>query len=485
MRFLTRSLIGVFLLAMTAGLLALAGNSIWGALQARWGEEPRSFPARERIIAVNVVPVAAGRADPVLTAFGEIRSRRTLELRVSVGGEVVWLSPDFEEGGAVTAGQRLLQIDPQDATGNRDLAANDLAEAEAELRDAERALVLAGEDLEAAEDQATLRERALTRQRDLAGRGVGTDAAVETAELAASSGRQAVVSRRQALAQAEARLDQARTTLDRRRITLSEAERRLADTEVFAEFDGVLSGVSLVEGGLVSGGENLGRIIDPDALEVSFSVPTAQYGRLIGSGGLRDAPVTVSLDVSGMDIVTEGRITRESAAVAEGQSGRLIFARLDAAAGFRPGDFVTVSVREDPLEGVASLPATAVDAAGTVLVLGEEDRLEVAQAPVLRRQGNDVIVDAAAIDGREVVAERSPLIGEGIKVRPVRPAGTEAEEPEPDFVELDDERRAKLVAFVEGNQFMPADVKTRILGQLQAEKVPAQVVARLEGRMGG
>ena len=52
------------------------------------------------------------------------------------------------------------------------------------------------------------------------------------------------------------------------------------------------------------------------------------------------APVTVTLDVGG-DLRADGRITRESAAVGEGQTGRLIFARLDAA-GAPPGDFVTV-----------------------------------------------------------------------------------------------------------------------------------------------
>ena len=88
------------------------------------------------------------------------------------------------------------------------------------------------------------RQRALTRQQDLDARGVGSAAAVETAELAMSAATQAVLSRRAALAQAETRLDQAGPALDRRRIALAEAERRLADTEIGAEFAGVLSDVT-------------------------------------------------------------------------------------------------------------------------------------------------------------------------------------------------------------------------------------------------
>lgn len=488
MRFLRRSLVGLFLLAVTFGLMAYAGSLVWGALQTRWADEPGQRPARERVFAANVVTIEPQTIRPVLSTFGEVRSRRTLQIRASAGGQVVWLSPDFEEGGAVRAGAILARIDPADAQAALDTARADLSEAEAELRDARRGLELAADDILTAEDQVRLRESALTRQQDLLDRGVGSTAAVETAELSLSSARQALVSRRQAQAAAEARVDQARTMLDRRAIALAEAERRLADTEIEAAFSGVLSDVSVVEGGLVSSGESLAQLIDPDALEVTFRVSTPQYARLLTENGrLVGADVTVSIDILGVSLEARGVISRESAAVGEGQTGRLLFARLDAAPGFRPGDFVSVRIQEPPLEGVVRLPATAVDAAGTVLLVGDEDRLEVAPVEVLRREGDDVIVRASGLAGREIVAERTPLLGAGIRIRPIRrdAAGAPRPEPEPEMLSLDPDRRARLVAFVEANQFMPAEAKERVLGQLQQDMVPAQVVERIESRMGG
>ncbi|MEO0692003.1 MAG: efflux transporter periplasmic adaptor subunit, partial [Pseudomonadota bacterium] len=56
---------------------------------------------------------------------------------------------------------------------------------------------------------------------------------------------------------------------------------------------------------------------------------------------------------------------------------------------------------------------------------------------------------------------------------------------EPDLVELDADRRARLVAFIEANNRMPADAKERLLGQLSQPMVPARMVARIESRMGG
>lgn len=483
MRFIRRSLIGLFLLAVTFGLMSYAGNSVWQALQSQWNEETRSRPARERVFAANVTTIAPETIAPILTTFGEVRSRRSLQLRAASGGEVVWLSEDFEEGGTVTSGDLLLRIDPAEAQSALDTARADKAETEADLRDAERTLALTQDEIRAAEDQARLRASALTRQQDLLARGVGSQAAVETAELALSSANQALLSQRRAAAATEARIDQAKTALQRREIALGEAERRLAETEVHAEFSGVLNNVGIVEGGLVSANETLAELIDPAALEVSFRLSTPQYARFVSdSGKLVGADVTATIDILGVNLEASGRISRESGAVAEGQTGRLLFARLDAAPGFRPGDFVTVKISEPPLERVARVPASAVDAAGTVLLVGEEDRLEVAEVQVLRREADDVLIRARGLAGREIIAERSPLLGAGIRVRPVRP--DQASEPvREEFVELDPERRARLVSFIEGNQFMPAEAKARVLAQLKEDKVPARMIERIESRM--
>ncbi|WP_167648373.1 efflux RND transporter periplasmic adaptor subunit [Mameliella alba] len=483
MRFLRKSLTGLFLLSLTLGLLGFAGIMVRDAVEARMAEEARVPQARERVFAVNVVPVAFETVTPVLTSFGEVQSRRTLELRAAASGAVVELDPEFVEGGQVEAGQLLARIDPADAEAALDRAENDLLDARAEVREAERALVIAKDELVAAEEQVVLRETALRRQRDLLDRNVGTAAAVESAELALASERQAVLTRRQAVATAEARIDQAATQLRRSEIARDEAQRRLDDTQIRAAFAGTLSEVTVVSGRLVSANEQLAQLVDLQALEVSFRVSTQQYARLLdGDGRLRQAPVSVALDVFGTNITAAGRITRDSAAVGEGQTGRRLFAVLDAPRGFKPGDFVTVRIEEPPLERVARLPATAVNAAGEVLVVGAEDRLETVVVEVMRRQGDDVLIRGRGLQGREVVTERTPLLGEGIKVKPLRTGAV----PEPEaMLELSEDRRARLVAFIEANTQMPEAARTRILAQLAQKEVPAEIVERIESRMGG
>jgi RND family efflux transporter MFP subunit len=484
MRFLRQSLVGVFLASVTLALLVYAASLVVSAVQTRMNDDRSPPPARERVFAVNLVTAKFETVAPLMQAFGQVQSRRTLELRAAIGGRIVDLADNFEEGGEVRAGEVLIQIDPANVQSEFDRVESDLMDAQAERRDARRSLDLARDELVAAEDQAKLRETAFQRQKDLESRGVGTAAAVEIAELAAASARQAVLSRRQAVAQAEARVDQAATRLARARIALATAQRDLTETTVSAPFDGTLSEVDLVEGRLVSPNEKLALLVDPTALEVAFRVSTAQYARLLdASGVLIPAEVTVSLDAAGADLMATGSISRDSAAAGEGQSGRLIFAQLQTAPGFKPGDFVTVAVQEPPVADVARLPASALDASGTVLVIGPDDRLEALPVTLVRRQGDDVLVRGEGLAGRDVVVGRTPLLGAGIRVRPLR---DEAQaEPDQAMLELTEDRRARLVAVVEANDRMPSEAKARVLNQLGETRVPAQLVQRIESRSGG
>ncbi|MCV3270666.1 efflux RND transporter periplasmic adaptor subunit [Roseobacter sinensis] len=485
MRFLRQSMIGVFLAAVSLGLLVYAAYVVQSAVQARLSDDAPAPPPRERVFAVHLERAEARTITPVMETFGEISSRRTLELRAAVAGRVTALHENFEDAGRVTQGEVLVRIDPSEMQAAVDRLSADLADAEAEIRDARRARDLAGAEQTAAEHQVSLREKAYNRQLDLAGRGVGSTAAVETAELQAAAARATVLARRQDVARAEARVDQAATRLLRQRIALTEARRTLADTAIEAPFSGTLSDTSVVEGRLVSANERLADLIDPNDLEVSFQVSTAQYARLLNpEGGLIDTRVLARLDVAGVDAQATGSLSRVSAGAGDGQTGRRVFARLTHASGFRPGDFVTLEIEEQPLPDVISLPASALGSDSTVLVNGEDNRLEVLAVTLLRRQGDQVLVRGEGLEGRDVVTTRTPLLGPGVSIRVLRQEAV-VSAGVPDMLELSEERRARLVAFVKGTEHMPAETKERVLAQLAEREVPAQMVARIESRMGG
>jgi hypothetical protein len=268
-------------------------------------------------------------------------------------------------------------------------------------------------------------------------------------------------------------------------ISRAEAERNLRDTGLRASFAGALATVTVLKGGTLANNERLGQLVDPLALEVALRVSTSQHRRLLDDNGqLRQAKISVTLYILGAELKTEGTLTREAAVVGEGLTGRLLFASLQNAKGLRPGDLVTVDITEPTLNWVARLPASALSGNNRVLVIGEEDRLREAEVTLVRRQGDDVLVRSRDLQDAKIVAERSPLLGAGIKVRVLLAEG--APEPAaPAMITLDPERRAKLVSFIEANKRMPKQVKKRILSQLEKAEVPKEMVDRLEGRMGG
>ncbi len=480
MRFLRRALTGFLMTAATLALLVLAVERIVSARQETADDGGR--PAEERVFAAAVLRAEARAATPVITVYGEVRAARALELRAASAGRVIDLSAGFRDGGRVTAGEVLMRLDPAEAQASRDLAAAGVSEAQALAAETAAALSLAHDDLAAAQAQAALRAQALDRQRDLDARGVGSAAAVEAAALAASAADQAVLSRRSALAGAEAAVGRAASGLERARITLAEADRALSETVLTAPFDGALAGVTVIPGRLLSPNERLGDLIDPAVLDVAFRLSAQDFARLADAAGrLPPLGIKVALESGGTAFAAAGRVTRVSAAVGEGQTGREVFATLDTAAALRPGDFVTVTLTEPPIAAAVDLPATALGSDGAVLVLGAEDRLSLLPVTLLRRQGDRVLLAPEGLAGREVVTDRAPVLGAGIRIRPVRPG----QAGEAEMIDLSPERRAALIAQVEGNTRMPADAKARLLAQLNADgPVPARIVARLEGRDG-
>ena len=162
-------------------------------------------------------------------------------------------------------------------------------------------------------------------------------------------------------------------------------------------------------------------------MDIALRLSTAQYARLLDeTGTLRASSVAVTLPGLPDAPPLRGQLDRVSAAVGEGQSGRLVYASLDAGieaglALLKPGDFVEVVIEGATLTDAALVPATAVGRQGTVLTLGPDDRLVEVTVTVLGRQGDGVIIAVGALAGREIVAERSAFLGDGIRIRPIRP----------------------------------------------------------------
>ncbi|ADZ69647.1 Secretion protein HlyD [Polymorphum gilvum SL003B-26A1] len=500
MRFLLRGLIGLGLFAV---MVAAIG---YGAWELRTALETRDVAGRmrpdERVYAANVARLDPVSVQPTIVAYGQVRSWRTLQIRATSQGPLVAMADKFRDGAAVKAGDLLVRIDPSDAQAKLFDAQAALADAQAEKAEAEEAIGSAEQELEATRQQVDLRTQAFNRQKQLMEKGYSTMAQVEQEQLSLASIQQTLSNRQQAVITARKRIERMEFAVRRAEIALAEAERVLAETTLLAPFDGLLDNVDATLGRRVSPNEALAELIDPSALEVRFTVSTAQFSRLIDADGrLLSAAVSATLQLGERVVKVPGRLDRAAAVVGEGEAGRTLFASLETSGDtvLRPGDFVTVSIAEPRLDNVARIPAAAATEDGRILVVEEGDRLSEVTLRILRRQGDDLIV-AGAPFGMDYVTQRQPQLGAGLKVRPRRnepadaaPALAGGRAPDPragqegqetvELVSLDPERRAALIARLTESR-MPEDRKVRLLEALNQPEVSRSLVERLEAGIG-
>ena len=171
----------------------------------------RRAPEVDVTRATQVLTRPGGSTDlPVLVATGYVVARRSSEVGVKSGGRLARLQ--FEEGTRVRKGEIIAQIEHAEIDAQLEAARRQVAEAEAQLVQAQ---ATRDEDL-----------RTLERQRALAKDGITTDAALTAAQAAAAVSAARVNSAEAAIASARARV----------RVT----DEAIENANVRAPFDGVV-----------------------------------------------------------------------------------------------------------------------------------------------------------------------------------------------------------------------------------------------------
>jgi len=208
-------------------LLCLAGLSV---SLAGCNEEAPSPP---EIRPVRTIVVDPHPIDDDRQAVGEVRPRHESDLGFRVAGKV--FSRAVDVGASVKTGDLLARLDEQDF-------ANRLKSAEAEMAAADAALT----EAKASEE----------RQRTLLEKGFATRATYDTAL--------------QKFNTARAQLDSAQATRDL-------AADQLRYTELHSEFDGIITAVGAEPGQVVSAGQMVVRLANPDERDAVFAIAEAAF----------------------------------------------------------------------------------------------------------------------------------------------------------------------------------------------------------------
>jgi RND family efflux transporter MFP subunit len=333
-------------------------------------------PARPMVAVVDVAEVHLQDFRIPVQAQGTVTPHRDTTLVSEVSGRIIEVSPHFNAGGYIAAGDIIARIDDRDY------------------------------------------EAALLRAR----------AAVETAEasLAQEKGR-AEVARREwqklndnVQRSDEARdlylrkpqLEQAQAELLSAQANLRKAEDDLERTIIRAPYDALIQEKHSDLGRYASPGTPIARIFSVDYAEVRLAIPQGRlpYLDLPGVAGYdpdNAPPVDLYTDISGVVTHWTARLHRTEAALDE--RSRVLFAvariddpyalRAEETEPLRVGTFVKANILGREMSNLVMLPRYVVRAGNLVWVVDEQMTLRNRQVTTLRTPGDEIYVSGGLQEG--------------------------------------------------------------------------------------
>lgn len=367
--------------------VAVLGGGISGA---RWLMNNRKVPVRTKppvvIPAVEVLSARVGVERVTISVMGTVVPAVEVGLQSRVSGQIVSRHPEFTEGGIVTEGEVLVEIDPTDF----ELA---LTRGQAQLETARY-------ELRVEEGQQDVAQR----EWELLGEAEGDDS-----ELALR--RPQLRQRTANVKAAEAIVEQAQLNLER--------------TRVLAPFNAIVQTARADPGDQATAQTMLGQLIGTDAYWVQVSVPLDEL-TWIDVPRTPDGPGSPVRITTGTGSVREGRVYKLlSDLEPQGRLARLLIEVRDPLglqSGGRIedalllGDFVHADIVGHEAESVTVIPRDALRDGSTVWLMDSDGTLSNASPEIVWRSADRVFLRGLEAGDRIITSDLAAPI-EGMKVR--------------------------------------------------------------------
>jgi len=443
-------------ISMNFRALLIIPPVVLGVLGYLWmtsgSEMPAAQSGGERAVAVRTVALVPRPITARAVGYGRVRAERHWSAVSELGGRLSVLAEEIAEGGIVTEGQLLAELDRTEYELARKKALANIAAAEAQAAELERA-----------EDNA---RRALTvqmsileevrvefeRTESLVSGGTSTEAALTTARKALLAQEASVLDLTNNLLLYPEQRISADAALDVRRAELAEAERALERTTIIAPFRGRVTSVNTEQNQFVRTGDVLFAVESSDFFEVTAEVqPRAlsplfavvlrsqaeiashvDYSEVVSLLQQAGITATVSLPRTGSSAMWPAEIVRLRGTT-DDETGALglvvrvanplIAEPTERRPPLRVGTFVAVTFEVAPGEDVIAVPRAALrysDRNEPLVYLSDaENRLQIRAVELGPVVGSDVVIRSGLEEGEVLVLSEPRPPVPGLKLEPV------------------------------------------------------------------
>ena len=417
------------------------GAAVWLVSTAN---PPAKTDQRERVVAARTIRAEARPITPIARGYGTVRAAQNWQAVAEVAGAVTFRHPELETGNMITAGTRVLEIDPsRHETTLRevqaDLSALD-AEAQQIAQEAENTRLI----LEIEKDRLALAESDLARVRTLAEQGTVPQARLDEQTRATLLLRRAVQELENTLALIPVRRARLDAQIARAHAAEMRAERDLRMTRIETPFDLRVGDVHVEQHQFVSAGQSLVSADGVAQAEIVAQMSLDSFPRLMGAAapeGVRfDASKrdeilkTITADVklvSDPDQVWQGRVIRvENGLDPQARSVPAVIAvnapyegaNPPARLPLVPNMYVEVTLTAPAGEPVIVLPAQAVHGGDTVYLRDADGRLDLRKVTVAWTQSGESVILEGITAGDEVILDDIVPALPGLRVTVAEPS---------------------------------------------------------------
>lgn len=343
---------------------------------------------------VRLIPAEERALARTATAPGTLAADEQAALSFKVTGRLSTLSVDL--GSVVKKGQTIAQLDPRDFKMRMDQAEAGLQQARVRLGlppQGEDDHIVAENTALVRQARAVLEETRLNRERAarLVKEGVQSQAELDRTDSAYK-----VADSRYQDAMEEVRNREA--VLVQRRSELALARQQLADTTLYAPFDGSVRERRASMGEYLAVGTPVATIVRVHPLRLRVELPERE------ARGVR-AGLPVRVTVEGDTSVYPGRVVRLSPAFQEQTRTLVIEAEVDNQHGkLRPGAFAKAEIQTSTTTGVITVPTSAlVTFAGIQKVFTVKDNKAVERPVVTGQREEDWVEITEGLKAGEMV----------------------------------------------------------------------------------
>jgi len=373
--------------------LAVIGAGITGAAYiSKSAPKANRRPPQKMIPLVQVVQVQPETHQVIVSAMGTVIPAREIVLESRVSGEIVFLHPEFTEGGFLEKGAQILRIDPQDYS----LA---LTLAQAMVKDAESKL----KQLEAEAESARDEWRNLYQDR------------------------QKGDSEPPSLLVKEPQLSAARAMLTAEKADVKKARLNLARTKIRSPFNTIVRTKNVDIGSQVSAQEKLAELVGTDEYWIQASIPVDRLSWIKIPRKRDESGSKVRIFYRNADQRTGRVIKLLGALEAEGRMARILVEVKDPL-GLKTtgnyqlplliGEYVRIEIDGRQLQNVYRIPRATLRDDANLWIVSNDGKLDIRQVEIIWRDTQTVLLREGLEPGDRLIISDlpSPIPGMPVQV---------------------------------------------------------------------